>query len=188
LFPWWNGSEADFISILEMLNKIEQTDDWVVSFHDLRVMSLVLKGMNAHMPSFIYTTIKMAFVFKNMRWFTPYEQSYLELYPTDSLSIHERVFLAEMSLIERDSYTRKFSELWTHWRKIKEQCAWLPKNTSQLVRLPEVGYRRYVNFSKQWELIEKESALTEEDLRSGLCNKVFVKGRGFVTCKVGTGN
>lgn len=136
-FVWWNGDEQLFLKTIETIAKIHNFDDWITSFHNLRVCALVLNGMSGDVSSFIYNSVKTALHTNNTSWFTPYELSYRSILPDDKLSIAERLFLVEMDSIEHKFGTnRKFSELW-----------YILKNKHN--QLPEVGFRKHKNSLKK---------------------------------------
>lgn len=130
-FVWWTGSEELFLKTIETITKIHNYDDWITSFHNLRVCALVLNGMSGDVSVFIYNSVKAALYANNSSWFSPYELSYRSIIPDDKLSIAESLFLVEMDFIENKFGTQKgFSELWYHW-----------KNKDK--KLPEVGFRKH---------------------------------------------
>jgi len=129
-FVWWTGNEELFLKTIETITRIHNFDDWITSFHNLRVCALVLNGMKGDTSSFIYNSVKSALYANNTSWFSPYALSYRSILPDDKLSIAERLFLVEMDIIEHKFGTHKrFSELWCHWKNKNKQ-------------LPEVGFRK----------------------------------------------
>jgi hypothetical protein len=120
LFPWWTGSESQFLSIMDMLHKIEGQNDWVYDFHNFRITALVLQSKERKTALLLHDIIESAYNDMYMSWFEPFARSFHRLRLVDELSNDEQEFLSEMTLMEREHVKkRSFTELWFNWREVK---------------------------------------------------------------------
>lgn len=150
MFHWFSGSEAQFLHIMRMLNKIGNSD-WITDFHNVRITALVLNKC-ANSGTLIRDIVETA---SNNNWFEPYARAFHRSKVADELSHLERIFLLEITHIERESLKKRtFSELWFNWREVKMLCI----KTAPYSCLPNFGIYNIKKEMHYWKSIQRESA------------------------------
>jgi hypothetical protein len=119
LFPWYWGSEAQFLEIMNILVELPNNRGWKGEFHRFRMLSEVLHyGVKERTVEFVYNTVVDARnkVYGPGLWFT-WDESAYDKKLCNPPSVMELEFLSAMTSAEREYATSDFATLWSHCRK-----------------------------------------------------------------------
>jgi len=121
LFPWYWGTEAQFLEIMKILVELEDNRGWIGEFHRFRMLSEVLHyGIKERTVAFVYNTVIAARnkVYGPSLWFTWDETAY-DAKLCNPPSAEEKEFLADMIKLEKDLAIKDFAELWQKYKELK---------------------------------------------------------------------
>jgi len=153
LFPWWKGSEGQFLNIITMIHKLESNDDWIISFYHFRIIAHALK-LVPNSASLINDIVEIASNNRYLLWLEPYARAYHREKISDELTTYEKSFLVEMTKIERENMKkRNFTELWFNWQEVKMSCIRSFHNSW----LDTFGFQEYRIPVRQWDIIQRKT-------------------------------
>lgn len=117
LFPWYWGTEKQFLEIMKTLVELPHNRGWLGEFHRFRMLSEVLHyGVKERTVEFVYNTVNSARNEVDGLWFT-WDESAYDKKLCNPPSIMELEFLAAMKSAECTLATSDFATLWSHWLK-----------------------------------------------------------------------